>query len=55
MNGIRDLGGGHGFGPGEPEENMPMFHEEWERQLYAMRMSVPGRITSSMIEERFRE
>ncbi len=36
MNGIHDLGGMHGMGPVEPEPNEPIFHEEWERRMFAM-------------------
>jgi nitrile hydratase len=30
------MGGMHGFGKVEPEPNEPVFHEEWERRLYAL-------------------
>jgi len=30
------MGGMHGFGKVEPEENEPVFHEEWESRVYAM-------------------
>lgn len=30
MNGVHDLGGMHGFGPVEREQNEPVFHAEWE-------------------------
>ncbi len=33
MNGIHDMGGMHGFGPIELEENEPVFHEHWEGRL----------------------
>ena len=42
MDGIHDMGGMHGFGPVQPEANEPVFHEEWEGRLYAMRVSFPG-------------
>lgn len=36
MNGPHDMGGMHGFGPIVREENEPIFHEEWERTVFAM-------------------
>ena len=36
MNGIHDMGGMHGFGPVEHEENEPVFHEKWEGRVYGM-------------------
>jgi nitrile hydratase len=36
MNGIHDLGGMHGFGPIEREENEPVFHEDWERRIFGV-------------------
>ena len=36
MNGVHDMGGMHGFGPVEHEENEPVFHEPWEGRVYAM-------------------
>ena len=35
-NAIHDMGGMHGFGKVEPEENEPVFHEKWESRVYAM-------------------
>jgi hypothetical protein len=36
MNGIHDLGGKHGLGPILPEENEPVFHEEWEKRAFGL-------------------
>ncbi len=36
MNGAHDLGGAMGFGPIAPEADEPVFHEEWERRVFAM-------------------
>ena len=36
MNGVHDLGGMHGFGPVEREENEPLFHAEWEARVRAL-------------------
>lgn len=36
MNGIHDLGGMHGLGPVVREENEPVFHEDWERRVFAV-------------------
>ena len=41
MNGIHDMGGMHGFGPIELEENEPVFHEPWEGRVIAMRRTIP--------------
>ena len=35
-NSIHDMGGMHGFGPVEEEDNEPVFHTEWESRVYAM-------------------
>jgi nitrile hydratase len=39
MNGVHDLGGMHGLGPIAPEANEPVFHEEWERRMFALFMA----------------
>jgi hypothetical protein len=39
MNGIHDMGGLTNFGPVQPEENEPAFHEDWQRRVFAMNMS----------------
>ena len=36
MDGIHDLGGMHGFGPVEREENEPPFHGRWEAVVVAI-------------------
>jgi nitrile hydratase beta subunit len=36
MNGVHDMGGMAGFGPVEPEENEPVFHETWEGRALAI-------------------
>ena len=35
-NSIHDMGGTHGFGPVEREENEPVFHAAWEGRVLAM-------------------
>lgn len=44
MNGVHDMGGMHGFGPVEREENEPLFHAEWEAHVAAINRLVrrPG-------------
>lgn len=42
MNGAHDLGGMHGLGPIDPEENEPVFHDEWERRMFAVMIAVFG-------------
>jgi nitrile hydratase beta subunit len=39
MNGIHDMGGLTNFGPVQPEENEPVFHEEWQRRVFVMNMA----------------
>jgi nitrile hydratase len=36
MNGVHDMGGMHGFGKVEPEQNEPVFHAPWEGRVLAM-------------------
>ena len=40
MNGPQDIGGAHGFGPVEPEANEPVFHTDWERQVFALTLAM---------------
>jgi nitrile hydratase len=40
MNGIHDLGGMHGFGPVEREQNEPPFHAPWEASMVAIQNAV---------------
>jgi nitrile hydratase len=39
MNGVHDMGGMHGMGPIEIEQNEPVFHAEWERRVFALRLA----------------
>ena len=41
MNGIHDMGGMHGFGPVEREDDEPVFHHDWEGRVFAMRVVTP--------------
>jgi nitrile hydratase len=43
MNGPHDLGGQHGLGPIEHEENEPVFHAEWERRIFALTLAMGAR------------
>jgi nitrile hydratase subunit beta len=36
MDGIHDMGGMHGFGKVEAEQNEPVFHAQWEGRVLAM-------------------
>ena len=36
MNGVHDMGGMHGMGPIEYEQDEPVFHAEWEARVYAL-------------------
>jgi nitrile hydratase len=40
MNGIHDMGGLHGFGAVDVEENEPVFHSRWESRVYAMTQAI---------------
>jgi len=40
MNGIHDMGGMQGAGPIAPEHNEPVFHEQWEKVVFAMQSAV---------------
>jgi nitrile hydratase len=39
VNGIHDMGGMHGMGPIEYEENEPVFHTRWEASVLAMTLA----------------
>ncbi|ANK80660.1 MAG: nitrile hydratase subunit beta [Rhizobiales bacterium NRL2] len=41
MNGVHDMGGMQGFGPiaPEPEAEEPLFHEPWERRVFALTLA----------------
>ncbi len=39
MNGVHDLGGMDGLGPINPEQNEPVFHEDWERHMFGVMMT----------------
>ena len=34
MNGVHDMGGVAGYGGVEPEEDEPVFHNEWEGRVF---------------------
>jgi len=40
MDGVHDMGGMHGMGPVEAEENEPVFHGEWEKRMFAMNNAI---------------
>jgi len=40
MDGIHDMGGMHGFGKVEPENNEPVFHAAWEGRTLAMQRAM---------------
>lgn len=39
MNGVHDMGGMHGFGPVEREDDEPVFHHRWEARTFALRQA----------------
>jgi nitrile hydratase beta subunit len=40
MNSVHDMGGMMGFGSVVPEASEPIFHAEWERRLFALRLAM---------------
>jgi nitrile hydratase subunit beta len=48
MDGVHDMGGMHGFGPVEHEENEPVFHEPWEGRVYGFGAASVEPITPSL-------
>jgi nitrile hydratase beta subunit len=42
VNGIHDMGGMHGFGRVEREENEPVFHAPWEGRVYGLNAACRG-------------
>ena len=40
MNGIHDMGGMHGMGSLQYEENEPVFHERWEGKSFALNLAM---------------
>jgi nitrile hydratase beta subunit len=48
MNGIHDMGGMHGFGPVEHEENEPVFHAAWEGRVMGMLREVGANYPARM-------
>lgn len=42
MNGIHDMGGMQGAGPIAPEHDEPVFHEQWEKNVFAMQIAASG-------------
>ena len=42
MNGMHDVGGMHGFGPVEHQEQEPVFHEPWQGRLLGVQIIGEG-------------
>ena len=40
MNGIHDMGGMHGMGPIQYQQNEPVFHAPWEGRVFALRRAM---------------
>jgi nitrile hydratase subunit beta len=36
VNGVHDMGGMHGMGPVQPEQDEPVFHHRWEARVFAL-------------------
>lgn len=43
MNGVHDMGGGHGFGAVVPEGEGSPFHADWEARVHALVLASPTR------------
>ena len=52
MNGIHDMGGMHGFGRVEREENEPVFHAPWEGRVLGLTRRVQRRNIFNIDESR---
>ena len=52
MNGIHDMGGMQGAGPIAPENDEPVFHEPWEKKVFAMQIATSGQRLYSSAEFR---
>jgi nitrile hydratase len=52
VNGVHDMGGMHGFGPVRREENEPVFHEPWEKTVYAMSTAMRAQRVFNIDESR---
>lgn len=53
MNGIHDMGGMHGFGPVQREENEPVFHADWEGVVVAISRVIGARGLMNIDESRY--
>ena len=42
MNGIHDIGGMDNIGPVNIEKDEPVFHDDWERKVYALTLATMG-------------
>ncbi len=40
MNGVHDMGGMQGYGPIDIEQNEPVFHDDWEKRMFALFLAV---------------
>jgi nitrile hydratase subunit beta len=40
VNGVHDMGGMHGMGPIQIEQNEPVFHHPWEGRVFALRRAM---------------
>jgi nitrile hydratase subunit beta len=40
MNGVHDMGGMHGMGPIQREQDEPVFHERWEARTFALTLAM---------------
>ena len=50
MAGVHDMGGARGYGPVKPEQNEPVFHDEWEGRVFGLVVSIKGGFRRSNLE-----
>ena len=53
MNGIHDMGGMHGFGRIEREQNEPAFHERWEARMFGIAQAMTSPPGATIDRRRF--
>jgi nitrile hydratase len=52
VNGIHDMGGLHGFGRMDVEQDEPVFHARWEGRVFGMRILCMRRLATTIDSRR---
>ena len=50
MDGIHDMGGMHGFGRIDVEDNEPVFHADWEGRFFAIAVMVESFVEGTNVD-----